>query len=360
MNILKKAQILGDAGRFDSCGPKQCEIKVQNNLKGLYHAESENKNCIMLKTLMTNKCEFDCKYCPNSTTSKPQQKTTYTPDELVRVFNHAKQKLNLNGLFLSSGLTQNTDNTMENMLEAAKKIRKTFKGYIHLKIMPGTSREHIKQVTEIANRVSINIETPSADTLNEFSTCKNFKTDILRRQAWIKQLNKSQSTQMIITKQETDKEILKMTNWEYNTMNLKRVYYSAFTPINGTKLENREEETQKRQNKLYKADFLIKEYKYKIKEITNIMTGDMLPEEDPKIALAKQYFNGRADINESNWDELIRIPGIGLVTAQRILAKRKQQKISTYTELKKIGANTKRAAPYIEIKGKKQLTLTNY
>lgn len=90
------------------------------------------------------------------------------------------------------------------------------------------------------------------------------------------------------------------------------------------------------------------------------MTDDMLPQEDPKIALAKQHFNGRADINESEWEDLIRIPGIGLVTAQRILAKRKKQKISTYTELKKLGANTKRAAPYIEIKGKKQLTLANY
>lgn len=360
MNILKKAQILGEAGKFDSCGPKQCEIKVKNNLKGLYHAESENKNCIMLKTLMTNKCEFDCKYCPNSTTSKKQQKATYTPEELERVFNSAKQKLNLNGLFLSSGLTQNTENTMENMLDATERIRKTFKGYIHLKIMPGTPREYIKRAAELANRVSINIETPNEGALNEISTTKNFKIDILRRQAWIKQLKKSQSTQMIITKQETDKELLQMTNWQYNTMELKRVYYSAFTPVKGTKLEHREAETQKRQNKLYKADFLIKEYKYKIKEITNIMTEGMLPEEDPKIALAKQHFNGRADINETTHEDLIRIPGIGLITAQRILAKRKQQKITTYTELKKLGANTKRAAPYIEINGKKQLTLTNY
>ena len=360
MSLLRKAQILGEAGKYDSCGPKQCEIKVKNNLTGLYHAESENKNCVMLKTLMTNACEFDCKYCPNSTRSAPSNKVSYTPDELVKVFRNAQQKLKLNGLFLSSGLKNSSEQVMENMLEATQKIRKTFKGYIHLKIMPGTPYEYVKRATELANRVSINIEAPSSTSLSELSDCKDFKTDILRRQAWIKRLKTSQSTQMIITKKETDKDVLRMTNWEYQTMNLSRVYYSSFNPVRGTPLEKEEPETQIRQNALYKTDFLLREYKYNIKEILQILEQDMLPREDPKLALAKKYFSGTMDINEASYEDLIRIPGIGPRSATKIMIQRKKQKITKLKELRRIGTRINAAAPFIELQGKKQLTLTQF
>lgn len=357
MNILEKAKILSEAGKFDSCGPKQCEIKVKNNLKGLYHSESENKNCVMLKTLMTNTCSFDCAYCPNSTRSKNKKPVSFTPDELVKVFNNAREKLAVNGLFLSSGIPNNPENVMENMLEALHKIRKTFRGYIHLKIMPGTPYEFIKRAKELANRVSINIESPNSDTLKEMSDCKDFKIDILRRQAWIKHLGISQSTQMIIRKDDTDKDVLKMSNWEYEKIGLKRIYYSAFNPVKNTVLENKEAETLRRQNTLYKADFLLREYNFKLKELLNVMDNDMLPYEDPKVALARNYFSGRVDINEASYEDLIRIPGIGLTSASRILSKKN---FKTFNDLRRIGVNINRASPYIEVNGKQQTTLVNY
>ncbi len=360
MSLLQKARILGEAGKFDSCGPKQCEVKVKNNLTGLYHAESENKNCIMLKTLMTNKCGFDCKYCPNSTRSKPTSKAEYTPQELLKVFESAKNKLNINGLFLSSGIPHMQEETMNNMLDSVAMIRKKFTGYIHLKIMPGTPYDLVRRAARLSNRVSINIEAPNNASLSEMSDCKDLKTDILRRQAWLKKLNVSQSTQMIVKKQDTDKDILKMANWEYKNMNLKRVYYSAFTPVKGTPMMQEKKESTMRQNNLYKADFLMKQYNYKLQEILNVMNEDMLTKQDPKLLIAREEIRNRIDVNEASRDELIRIPGIGLKATSKIISTREKQKIMNMKEIQKLGANIKQAAPFLRVNGKIQTTLTSF
>jgi predicted DNA-binding helix-hairpin-helix protein len=239
MDILKKANILGNAGQYDSCGPKQCEVKVKNSLGGLYHAKSENPNCVMLKTLMSNSCNFDCKYCSNSTHCEKKNIVSYKPEELKLIFDKIRKNLKVNGLFLSSGIMGNSDKATEKMIEGVKLIRKKFDGYIHFKVLPGTSYHLIKQASELSNRMSINIEAPNKNIINELSSTKEFKTDILRRQTWIKNLKMSQSTQMIVNELMTDKEIVNMVNWQYQKMKLKRVYYSAFKPVKGTPFENK-------------------------------------------------------------------------------------------------------------------------
>jgi predicted DNA-binding helix-hairpin-helix protein len=356
MDVLSKARILGDAGRFDSCGPKQCEVKVKDSLSGLYHAESENKNCVMLKTLMTNKCVFDCKYCPNSTTSKGGEKVSYSSDELVSVFDSVR-KLGVNGLFLSSGISGVNDSVMEDMIDSVEKIRKNFSGYVHLKVMPGTSQEMIKRASEVANRLSVNIEAPSASFLSELSDCKDFKVDILRRQAWIRRLGKSQSTQMIVSRGVSDGDVLKMSDWEYNNMGLSRVYYSAFNPVRGTLLENVASESLMRQNSLYKSDFLLRKYGFKLKELLGVMDDGMLPREDPKVVLARQYFSGPLDVKEASRDDLLRVPGIGLVSASRIL--KEQRVINSFSDLKKLGVRNT-AFSFIELNGQRQSSLSDF
>jgi len=359
MNILEKAKILGEAGKYDSCGPKACEVKVNEGLGGIYHAKAENQNCKLFKTLMDNTCKMDCKYCGNSSGCKTK-KASYEPKELAGLFTHLQKKLDVEGLFLSSGINGDPNKVTEKMIEAVKILRYEykFKGYVHFKVLPGTSYELIKQASELSTRMSINIEAPNKAIMSELSSCKDFKIDILRRQAWISKLTKSQTTQVILNKSSTDKDILKMTRWEYEKIGLKRMYFAAFRPVKGTPLEKEKAEPMSRQNHLYNVDFLVRSYNYSYKELNNIMDDGMLPKEDPKLALAKANFEGHVDINEADYAELIRIPGIGPKTAENILNSR--VKITKYEQLRNFGTQINRAKPFISVDGKKQMRLGDF
>jgi len=359
MNTLQKAKILGEAGRYDSCGPKACEVKVNSGLGGIYHAKAEHKTCRLFKTLMDNSCKMDCKYCGNASGCK-RKKASYQPEELAGLFNYLQKKLDVEGLFLSSGIAGDPDKVTEKMIEAVKILRfeYKFRGYIHFKVLPGTSYELIRQASKFSTRMSINIEAPNKGVMSELSSCKDYKIDILRRQAWISRLCKNQTTQVIINNNSTDKDILKMTRWEYEAIGLKRMYFSAFRPVQGTPLENEKAEPLSRANHLYNVDFLVRCYGYSFKEFNGIMNNEMLPKEDPKMALAKANFAGRAEINEASYEELIRIPGIGPKTAKNILNFR--GKITKYEQLHKMGASIKRAKPFISVDGKKQMMLCEF
>jgi len=156
----------------------------------------------------------------------------------------------------------------------------------------------------------------------------------------------------------TDKEVLRMSDWEYDSMSLKRVYYSAFTPIKGTPMENCKPETLNRQNRLYNADFLLRDYGFKLKEFDIIMENGMLPGEDPKLAMAKATMDFREDINESSYEHLIRIPGIGKKTALKIL--HSKEKITKYEQLDKFGVFVERAKPFIKIGLKRQTRISDF
>ncbi len=360
MNTLEKAKVLSEAGQYDSCGPKSCEIKVENGLGGIYNAKAENKNCRLFKTLMSNDCSFDCKYCINSSYCK-KKKASYEPEELASVFNHLHKNLNVWGLFLSSAVSGNPDKVTENMINAVKIIRNkhNFRGYVHFKVLPGTSYELIKQASELSNRMSVNIEAPNKSVLSELSSCKDYKIDILKRQAWISRLKlgSGQTTQMIINKISTDKDVLKMANWEYKKLELRRIYFSGFKPVKGTPLENEKPEPMSRESHLYNVDFLMRDYGYKLKEFDSVLNNGMLPNEDPKLALAKANFEGHLDINEASYEELIRVPGIGPKTAKKII---KTKKITKYEQLHKLGGWISRAKPFIEVDGKTQKRISEF
>ncbi|MBT3721588.1 radical SAM protein [archaeon] len=361
MNILEKASVLSKAGHFDSCGPKMCEVNVNKGLGGIYHAKAEHKTCKIFKTLMDNNCSFDCKYCSNSNHCK-KKKAQYEPKELANLFNFMHKKLDVNGLFISSAVNGNPDKVTRKMIDAVTIVRKKYhyKGYVHFKALPGTSYELMKQASELSNRMSINIEAPNKSVLKELSSCKDYKNDLLKRQRWIKnfKLGSGQVTQMIINNMSTDKEVLKTMNYEYNEMKLKRVYYSAFQPIKGTPLENYSACDKKRETHLYNVDFLVRGYNYKIKEFDSIFDNGMLPKIDPKLALAKANFDSPLDINEANFKDLIKIPGIGPKTAVKIV--HHKTKISSYNELNKFGVFIKRAKPFIKVNGKRQKMLTEF
>jgi len=358
MDVLEKAKILTHSGEYDSCGPRACEVKVNSGLGGIYHAKAEHKTCRLFKTLMDNSCKFDCKYCGNASGCK-KKKASYEPKELAGLFMHLHKSLKVEGLFLSSGISSDPDSVTEKMLETIFKLRfdYKFRGYIHFKVLPGTSYELIKQASKISTRMSINLEAPNKGVLDELSTCKDYKIDILRRQAWISRLSKNQTTQMILNKLSTDKDVMKMMDWEYDNLNLKRIYFSSFRPVKGTPLENEESETLERQNHLYNVDFLRRSYGYKLKEFDMITEDGMLPSKDPKLALAKANFEGAVDINEADYPELIRIPGIGPKTAEKIV---NGPRIRKYEDLFKLGGWVERAKPFILIEGKRQCMISEF
>ncbi|MFW6311462.1 MAG: radical SAM protein, partial [Nanoarchaeota archaeon] len=287
-------------------------------------------------------------------------------EELAKIFNQVKNKLDVNGLFLSSGITKDCNQSTEKMIDAVKLLREKyhFNGYVHFKVLPGTSYDLIKQASELSNRMSLNIEAPNKSTMSELCGTKDYKIDILRRQRWISSIiskNKSyisQTTQIMAGNFSSDLDILKISKWEYENFNLRRVYYSAFRPIQGTELQNEKKCSFERQNRLYNCDFLFRDYGYKFKEIKSIMDDGMLPKIDPKVAIARKFFDSPVDVNESSYDELIRIPGIGPKCAKIISQnKTKYKKIS---ELAKFGVRFRSAQSFIKIDGRYQKTLNEY
>ena len=372
-NLIQKVSILGNAAKYDNCASSASSRKVTGNDRlgnaagcGICHSFTEDGRCISLfKTLYSNSCSYDCKYCSNAAgcSKKP---ASYTPEELAKVFIGLYVRNYVEGLFLSSAVMKDADETTEQMLSAIGLIRNKhkFRGYIHFKILPGTSYELIKQAAEIADRLSINLEAPNSSRLSEISSVKSYKTDILRRQAWIKRMKlpSGQTTQYVVGgSSETDLEILKMVDWEYKNIKLKRNYFSAFSPIPRTPFQRKQPVPLLREHRLYNIDFMLRKYFIPLKEFREIMENGMLPREDPKVALARQYFDSSVDLNEADWNTLIRVPGIGPRSARRILELQKSgTKIDKRKHLKNIGVVLKRAAPFIKINGYTQKTLAAY
>ncbi|TFF88586.1 MAG: radical SAM protein, partial [Promethearchaeota archaeon] len=394
-SILEKIRVLGDAGKYDICASSssyshannwssnlQCYSKSENNGKrksnkdrlyfgsmlsgGICHSFTPDGRCVSLfKVLFSNKCSFDCKYCFNRISKK---KMSLTPDEYVKAFMHLYLGNYVEGMFLSSGITKNSDATMEKMLEAVKILRNTYnyRGYIHFKCLPGASKYLIKEAAQYVDRMSVNVEAPTEGQLSEIAEQKSYKTDILKRQEWIRDLsgkkfddweqvdkiksfdgNKNsklsmqekeekyrnakyipsgQTTQFVVgAAEETDWDILKRLHWEYKTINLKRGYFSAFSPIEGTDLERKKATPLLREHRLYQTDWLMRLYKIPIVDIKGILTESFnLPRRDPKIFLARNYFDkeGPLDLNELPYKDMLKIPGIGLTSARRILSLR--------------------------------------
>ena len=373
MNTSEKIRILGNGCKFDACScyPAMRVEKTDDRIgDGIgcsitHSATPDGKPISLFKVLYTNACTFDCKYCPNRSGCSIK-KVMFGGSELAGAFMKLYVQNYVEGLFLSSGIMRDPDFTMEKMVDSVKLLREkySYRGYVHLKVMPGASREMVKQAAEVADRLSINVEAPSQSRLKELSDVKDLKTDILRRQRWIDRTNvkAGHSTQFVVGGAgESDWEILRMADWEYKNVGLQKAYYSAFTPVCQTPLEDKPRAPVSREVSLYRGDFLLRSYKYKLSEFKDIITEEgMLPPGDPKFHIALKNMDGPADLNELDYQELIRIPGIGHLSAMRLIRMRQREEVTSMRQLHNMGIVLKRARPFIKVNGHSQATLKQF
>jgi predicted DNA-binding helix-hairpin-helix protein len=302
----------------------------------------------------------DCAYCVNQV-GRDCPRFTFQPEELALTFMELNRKRIARGLFLSSAVAGNPSRTMERMLNTVEILRRRYeyKGYIHLKIMPGAPFDCVEAACKLADRVSLNMEAPTAQRLAKLSTRKDLFHGILERMRWVKQLtanNKNwtpsgQTTQFVVgAAGETDRELLNTTQALYKEIGLRRAYFSAFSPISYSRLQNHHPTPPLREHRLYQIDWLLRVYGFPLQEVELALENDgfLSLRKDPKLIIAhKQPWVFPVDINRASYDELLRVPGIGPVSASRIIATRKDHSIDSLEQLRKMHVVVKRANPYI-------------
>ncbi len=376
---LNKVSALGEATKHDVCASSATPRVVKGldrignaSSGGICHSFTPDGRCVSLfKTLFTNNCDQNCSYCPNSKKCNSSGKTySYTPEELAEITLSLYQSNYIEGLFLSSGISGDEDIIMEKLIESVRLLREKYKfeGYIHLKILPGSDKDYIKRCMEYADRVSLNIETSSKTRLQEISSTKDYQYDILRRQRYIRDLMddtnlpSGHTTQTLVgAAGENDKEIFESMIREYRRMDIKRMYYAAFTPVEDTEFEGKENVPETREHRLYQTDWLFRVYDLSPREINLAFDGEgFLGDRDPKLKIARRIFDDAVDPNEASYERLIRVPGIGPKSATRIVKSREKEKISKRRELDKLGVVLKRARPFLELNGWKDTTLDRW
>lgn len=367
MTLKEKLIILADSAKYDaSCSSSGSNRKNENgigngHISGICHSFSSDGRCIsLLKILMTNCCIYDCKYCINRK-SNNVKRAIFTPEEICYITINFYKRNYIEGLFLSSGIIKNPDYTMELLIETISLLRNKYKfgGYIHAKAIPGASNYLIKKLGLLCDRLSANIELPTENGLKLLAPNKNSK-NVSKIMDYVKN-NKSrsfvpagQSTQMIIgATNETDLDILTKSESMYNNYNLKRVFYSAYVSVNkDTLLPSLQLPPLKRENRLYQADWLIRYYGFKVNDLLNIDNPNFNILVDPKANWALNHLEEfPKEINTCSYYDLLKIPGIGVTTAKRIIKSRKMFTI-TFNDLKKMGCVLKRAQYFITCNNK--------
>lgn len=374
--VQEKLKILANAAKFDvscsSSGSKRANIPggIGNAVAcGICHSFTEDGRCVsLLKVLMTNHCIYDCAYCINRR-SNDLPRATLTAQELTDITIGFYRRNYIEGLFLSSGVIRNPDYTMEQMVLVANKLRieERYNGYIHLKAIPGASPELIREAGIYSDRISVNIEIPTNPELKRLAPEKDH-LDIYKPMEFIRNgilesadnkrrmlktplfVPAGQSTQLIVgASPETDRQILTLASGLYREQRLKRVYYSGYQPVNeyDKRLPVINSAPLVRENRLYQSDWLMRFYRFRADEILTDSQPFLDLEIDPKLAYALRNLHlFPIDVNTADYEMILRVPGIGVQSAQRIIAARKFRILNTQ-HLTKIGVVMKRAKYFI-------------
>jgi len=327
------------------------------------------RQILLLKTLLSSACERDCYYCPFRA-GRDFRRATFKPQEFAELFMKLHQARVAEGIFLSSGIAAGGANTQNKILDTAEILRKRlgYRGYMHLKIMPGAERGQVERLMQLADRVSINLEAPNTERLARLAPHKTFLEELLQPLKWVEEIRRTQPaykfwngrhpstvTQFVAGgADESDLELLTTTNWLMKNVRLKRAYYSAFHPIRDTPLENKAAVDPLREHRLYQASFLLRDYGFDLEEMPFAQDGNLPLPTDPKLAWAQTNLTDRPlEINQAEKRELLRIPGIGLKGADAILSARRMSRLRDLTSLRKLGIVVARAAPFLLLDGRR-------
>ena len=378
MELLDKLKILADSAKYDaSCSSSGSKRKNTANgignghYAGICHSWGADGRCIsLLKILFSNSCIYDCKYCINRC-SNQVKRATFTPKEIADLTIQFYKRNYIEGLFLSSAVIVSPNYTMEMLIKTVSILRNeyNFNGYIHCKTIPGCAPELIDILGSLVDRLSINIELPSQSSLKLLAPQKE-KDGILKPMSYVSrniQINKldksrykksfvpaGQTTQLIIgATPETDLKILNLSEGLYQKLKLKRVYYSAYISINNDRnLPTLESPPLLRENRLYQADWLLRFYGFKASELLDESHPNFNTLLDPKCDWALRNLDKfPVEINTANYYTLLRVPGIGVISAKKIITARREFALN-FKNLKKLGVVLKRAQYFITCKGK--------
>lgn len=383
MDVLEKLTILTDAAKYDAActssggdrAPKRGFLgNTSASVAGCCHSFSADGRCIsLLKVLLTNRCVYDCKYCVNRR-SNDTPRAAFTPEELADLTIQFYRRNYIEGLFLSSGVFRNPDYTTELMIRTLTLLRETyrFNGYIHAKAIPGTSPELVERLGFLADRLSVNIELPSEAGLRSLAPDKT-KGAILTPMRQIQVRNRQsreelvkyrhapkfapagQSTQLIVgATADTDLHILRLTQGLYDRYQLKRVFYSAYVPVvEHALLPARDVKPPLlREHRLYQADWLLRFYGFRAEELLDEDHPAFDTQVDPKCSWALAHLDFfPVEVNRADRESLLRVPGVGVLSARRILAARRAGPLHI-EDLKKLGVVMKRAQYFLTASGR--------
>ena len=362
-----------------------CSLRSVRQMDVFVHpAKLPNGQSIrLLKTLLTSACERDCYYCPFRA-GRDFRRATFKPEEFASLFMNLHKVGAAEGIFLSSGVAGGGVRTQDKLLDTADILRHKmgFRGYIHLKIMPGAEKAQVERAMQLADRVSVNLEAPNTERLARLAPHKIFLEELLQPLKWVDEIRREQPppfqswrfdygtgrnpsaqrgywpstvTQYVVGgSDESDLELLTTTQWLHKNVHLKRAYFSAFSPIHDTPLENKAPTDPLREHRLYQASFLLRDYGFDLEELPFVEGGNLPLSTDPKQALAQMNLREQpVEVNNAERNELLRVPGIGPKGANAIIRVRRTGKLRDISTLKKLGVIAERAAPYLLLDGQR-------
>ncbi|MBN1285045.1 MAG: radical SAM protein [Anaerolineae bacterium] len=371
--IEKLAQLGDEATRFEPAGDSPLAERRRRRspddeqmLSCISHVNTPKGVKPVLKAMVTTACENDCYYCPFRSGRGEMRRVAFTPDELASAFDRLQRSGIVDGLFLSSGVLNGGASVQDKIIDTGEILRTKYhyQDYIHLKIMPGAEYDQIARAMQIADRVSVNLEAPTAERLYALAPKKDFYAELFQRLQWTQQVRQqtphrvraSTVTQFVVgAVGDTDLELLSLSARLYGQLGLTRAYYSGFSPVADTPLEDTPPTPFLRERRLYQASFLLRDYRWDVEDLPFLNDGNLRQDIDPKRAWADVHLlHAPVEVMHAAREALMRVPGIGPVGADAIIKARQRGSLTDLAHLRAIGIRTASlAAPYILLSGRR-------
>ena len=369
----QKLQLLGNATRFEPAGSDPVAETAGNAAQSNDRRHPKPLPCIsdvstptgkkpILKAMTTTACERNCFYCPFRAGRSKTTRVTFQPDEIASIFSQMERAGLVQGMFLSSGIIKGGVTTQDKIIDTAEILRRRYgyTGYLHLKVMPGAEYEQIERTMQLADRVSVNLEGATEERLAMLAPKKDYWGELVQRLQWITEIRNGLSKYTSIATQfvvgavgDTDLELLSVSEHLYRQMGLRRAYYSTFSPVEQTPLETTVAVDPMRGFRLYQASFLLRDYAWDVEDLPFTADQNLPLNIDPKLAWAKRnLLDEPVEINRADRNQLLRIPGVGPVSADAIVRERRRGTLSSLGALRTLGVRSvDRLAPFVLLDG---------